>query len=922
MNSLTMTGANTTTNNRNSGNGNSTSDDGDALPKNFHRVWWLVGFFSLDLALSAVLLLPFIPGIQEVIGTVSGRYTLWGYLMDLAVLAGLRISSGIVSLIVSYETAKVRPEFTFDLNHPNGDKKTREELEMEALEESLWPWLKRFVSRPAFICEVVCLLTQLLAIAKCLARLDVEVGRYQDSKPSHPLFWVAAALASLCSVVELSFIDSMGQKAAQYGDTILQASQTTFFRRVGSQLSIPLLAEDHQEGEIGPTTTPTTDDGDDDPEQAVDEGRAVGTSDITGDAGYKAGWSDLLYICYPDLYYIVCAFVFLLLAAVAQVYIPKFTGNILDSLSTAFSKDDDDSGGKSMIDVPGFIANVKYLVLASIFCGIFSAIRGSIFTVVGGRVNVRLRVQLMDSLLSQDVGFFDTTKTGDITSRLSSDTTLVGDQVTLNVNVFLRSLVQAIGVLIFMFTISWQLSIIAFISVPVVTALSKWYGNFLRSLTKLMQKKLADGNSISEAAIGSMPTVKAFDAAEGELREFEGCMREYLHLNLRAATAYLGYCTVVTALPYLVIAVVVFYGGLLVRNEDMTSGELVSFILYLQSLSDAFSSIGYIFSSLTQAVGAADKVFELMHRKPRYRVPSTTVDSTAITEHRGIFGITAMKTSAYRQQGLRPETCRGQITLENVELFYPARPQRRVLNGLSMEVPPGSIVALVGSSGGGKSSVMSLVQHLYEPSSGRVLLDGIEVPELSPTWLSQHVSIVSQEPTLFGRSVKRNIMYGLEGTDREPSDEEIREAASLANASEFIENMPQKYDTEVGERGVQLSGGQKQRIAIARALVRKPSVLLLDEATSALDSESEHMVQQAIDQMIARGRGGNDGHSGMTVMIVAHRLSTVRNADVIFVVRDGQVVERGKHDELLENSDGFYASLISRQMNTQKKMEG
>jgi ABC-type multidrug transport system fused ATPase/permease subunit len=182
---------------------------------------------------------------------------------------------------------------------------------------------------------------------------------------------------------------------------------------------------------------------------------------------------------------------------------------------------------------------------------------------------------------------------GDITSRLSSDTTLCGDQVTLNVNVFLRSLVQAIGVLIFMFVLSWQLSIIAFISVPVVTALSKWYGNFLRSLTKLMQKKLADGNSVSEAAIGSMSTVRAFDAAESELKEFENCMRQYLSLNTRSAIAYLGYSAVVTALPYLVIAVIVFYGGLLVRNGDMTSGELVSFILYLQSLSDAFASIGY-----------------------------------------------------------------------------------------------------------------------------------------------------------------------------------------------------------------------------------------------------------------------------------------------------------------------------------------
>lgn len=230
-----------------------------------------------------------------------------------------------------------------------------------------------------------------------------------------------------------------------------------------------------------------------------------------------------------------------------------------------------------------------------------------------------------------DIGFFDTTKTGDITSRLSSDTTLVGDQVTLNVNVFLRSLVQAIGVLIFMFFVSWQLSILAFISVPAITVLSKWYGGFVRSLTKVMQKKvslfeyiaaihamssantfiynlqLADGNSVSEAAISSMPTVRAFDAAPTEFKEFETCMEKYLSLNMKSAVAYSGYATCVTSLPQLVTALVVFYGGLMVRNGDMTSGELVSFLLYLQSLSDAFGSIGYIYSSLSQAVGAADK---------------------------------------------------------------------------------------------------------------------------------------------------------------------------------------------------------------------------------------------------------------------------------------------------------------------------
>ncbi len=432
--------------------------------------------------------------------------------------------------------------------------------------------------------------------------------------------------------------------------------------------------------------------------------------------------------------------------------------------------------------------------------------------------------------------------------------------------------------------------------------------------------KLANGNSVSEAAISSMPTVRAFDAAPTELKEFEECMQKYLSLTMKASFAYSGYATCSTSLPQLVTALVVFYGGLMVRNGDMTTGELVSFLLYLSSLSDAFSSIGYIFSSLTQAVGAADKVFELMNRKPRLRSPTATSSPTSIISTGHVLNLDTRLTTLARTAGHEPETCRGEIVLEGVEMYYPARPERRVLDGLSLTVPPGKIAALVGQSGGGKSSVISLVQHLYEQSSGKVMIDGIEVHELSPRWLSQHISIVSQEPILFGRSIKRNIMYGLEGTDLEPSDEEIERVAKLANAHSFIETMPRKYDTEVGERGVQLSGGQKQRIAIARALVRKPKILLLDEATSALDAESEAMVQEAIDHMLASGRE-EGGVTGMTVMIVAHRLSTIRNADVIFVVQEGKVVEQGNHAELIQNANGAYTSLIRRQMDVQQKLE-
>lgn len=675
---------------------NSQDGQADDSKQPYWKVWLFCSFLSFDAFSSFILLTPFIPYIRQNEGATLDHYTLYGSLSDLVMLAILRLVTAGYAMLRSYANPdSATPESPFELYHANGDRKSREELENEALEEPCCPWFRRYVARPAFSCEVVCLVSGLLCVAKCLARLNQEIGTLSDTLPHHPIFWLALAMTAFCSTMEAAYLDSITKLVAECSSRSRSSTSMTWMRRIGSNLSIPLLAGDAPNEELQEEY-----DVEDVDDETADE-NVRGVSDITADTNYKASWSDLLALCVPDLHWIGLAFVFLLLAALAQIYIPKFTGNILDALTETFQdRDDDDNSNRTPIwDVPGFVSNVEKLVVASILCGVFSGIRGSIFTVVGGRVNVRLRVKLMDALLCQDIGFFDTTKTGDITSRLSSDTTLVGDQVTLNVNVFLRSLVQAVGVLLFMFLVSWQLSLLAFISVPVITVLSKWYGNYVRSLTKLMQKKLADGNSVSEASIGSMATVRAFDAGESELNEFEQCMEKYLSLNIRSAIAYFGYCTCVTSLPQLVTALVLFYGGLLVRNGDMTCGQLVSFLLYLQSLSDAFGSIGYIFSSLTQAVGAADKVFELMNRAPKLTPPAESPNVNAHAPHRGIMGIEAKKTASQRNGGISPDVCHGEVTLKGVELYYPARPQRRVLFDMNLTAKPGQVVALVGPSG-------------------------------------------------------------------------------------------------------------------------------------------------------------------------------------------------------------------------------
>ena len=494
----------------------------------------------------------------------TDHYTFYGSLVDLAILSALRILASLLGLLVAHYYSQDGEYYPFVLTHPNGDKKSQEELDEEALEEDFWPWFERFITRPSFPGEFLAICTQILIVAKCMARMDVELGRFQSKQPMHPLFWIVVLLSALFSLIEACHLDGMCKLAGKYkkdnaGTSINEAEESGLRtplldaqdETVTSNQQENLLQQNTCDDDVEAAATATSDDSD-----TVTQVRGV--SDIGSDAAYKATWKDVLLSCAPDLPLIGCAFVFLILAAIAEVCIPRFLGKILDSLTETFTgiADDDAKREMSMWDVPGFMKNVRLLLIASIAAGVFSGLRAAIFTIAGGRVNVRLRIQLMDSLLSQEIGFFDMTKTGDITSRLSSDTTLVGNQATRSIDVLFKCVVHCLGVLIFMFMASWQLTVLAFISFPVTAVVSKWFGNYMRALSKLMQKKLADGNSVSEAALGSMSTVRAFDAAESELQEFEKIMQQYLRLNNREAVAFGSFVIFLDAVPQLVYAVV------------------------------------------------------------------------------------------------------------------------------------------------------------------------------------------------------------------------------------------------------------------------------------------------------------------------------------------------------------------------------
>ncbi|XP_077917189.1 ABC-type oligopeptide transporter ABCB9 isoform X2 [Halichoerus grypus] len=543
----------------------------------------------------------------------------------------------------------------------------------------------------------------------------------------------------------------------------------------------------------------------------------------------------------PDVAFLVAASFFLIVAALGETFLPYYTGRAIDGIVIQ----------KSMEQ---FSTAVIVMCLLAI-----------------GRLNIRLRNRLFRSLVSQEMSFFDENRTGDLISRLTSDTTMVSDLVSQNINIFLRNTVKVTGVVVFMFSLSWQLSLVTFMGFPIIMMVSDIYGKYYKRLSKEVQNALARASSTAEETISAMKTVRSFANEEEEAGVYSRKLQQVYKLNRKEAAAYTYYVWG-SGLTLLVVQVsILYYGGHLVISGQMTSGNLISFIIYEFVLGDCMESVGSVYSGLMQGVGAAEKVFEFIDRQP------TMV-------HDG---------------NLAPDRLEGRVDFENVTFTYRTRPHTQVLQNVSFSLSPGKVTALVGPSGSGKSSCVNILENFYPLEGGCVLLDGKPISAYDHKYLHRVISLVSQEPVLFARSITDNISYGLPTVPFEM----VVEAAQKANAHGFIMELQDGYNTETGEKGAQLSGGQKQRVAMARALVRNPPVLILDEATSALDAESEYLIQQAI-------HGNLQKH---TVLIIAHRLSTVERAHLIVVLDKGRVVQQGTHQQLLAQG-GLYAKLVQRQM--------
>lgn len=495
------------------------------------------------------------------------------------------------------------------------------------------------------------------------------------------------------------------------------------------------------------------------------------------------------------------------------------------------------------------------------------------------RIINSLRKQAHASLMQQEVAFFDRNRTGDLITRLSSDTALVGMSLTQNISDGLRSAVAVFGGVGMMLYTSPQLSLVGLSVVPPVAVISFAFARRLRQVAADVQTRLAESSAIAEEQLSHIRTVRAFTKERFEMNRYAAGLSSLLdkvNTETRLRAVFFG-CTGATG--NMIVLAVLYYGGILMSDGRLTVGNLSSFLLYAAYVGVSIGGLGGFFTEATKALGASKKVWEIADRVP-------TLPNCG---------------------GLALSNLQGQVEFHNVTFAYPSRPEVEVLKKLNLSVPAGSVLAIVGPSGQGKSTLASLLLRLYDPSSGTVTLDGIDIRELDPHFLRVHVGIVSQEPTLFATSIFENILYGAKNME-ESSKEDVIKAASEANALEFIEGLPDGFNTMVGERGILLSGGQKQRIAIARAILRDPCVLILDEATSSLDAVSERAVQEALKKLMV----------GRTVLTIAHRLSTIRRADKIAVLKAGTVVEHGTYEQLMGITDGLFRRLVEHQLHDER----
>ncbi|MFY8027567.1 MAG: ABC transporter ATP-binding protein [Bacteroidia bacterium] len=485
-----------------------------------------------------------------------------------------------------------------------------------------------------------------------------------------------------------------------------------------------------------------------------------------------------------------------------------------------------------------------------------------------------LRRAVYAHLITLPMTFFVQKRVGDLNSRMSADISQIQDTLTTTIAEFLRQFILVIGGIILLVVISPKLTLLMLAIVPVVAVAAVIFGRFIRKTSRQVQEKIADSNTIIEETLQGISNVKAFANEFFENKRYKYSTEEIVKIGILGGKYRGAFASFIIFCLFGAIVAVIWYGVVLASQNQLLIGDLISFILYSAFVGASFGGIAELYAQIQKAVGAVERVFEILDEKAEALDISTPHNEKASIE--------------------------GIVSFKNVAFTYPSRKEVQVLKNISFESNKGETIAIVGPSGSGKSTLVGLLLRFYDVESGQLLIDGKNCKDYNLTDLRNNMAIVPQDVLLFGGTIKENIAYGKPNA----SFDEIKEAAKKANAFDFIESFPEKFDTVVGERGIKLSGGQRQRIAIARAVLKDPAILILDEATSSLDSESERVVQEALDKLMI----------GRTSFVIAHRLSTIRNADKIVVIDKGTVVESGSHESLMSIEGGLYQSLNKLQM--------